>query len=171
MNRPFETEPYRTGSRQYMQAIAGLWAGRWWWTIILPIVVFLILAGTIDIVYAFVALIMLFIIVPMVMSFLYFYYALTPESIMAMRNKRLSIIKDDGITVIYEPDDDSSRPRFPPVKIKWDELSGIEYRTHDIILHLKGSRYRFIIIPFDAIGDNERQEKLAEIFAELPFIS
>lgn len=122
--------------------------------------------------FAFVALMMLFIVIPMIMSFLYFYYALTPEAIMAMRNKRILINPDKGITVTYEPaDTDDSVPAFPPSHVNWQEITEIEYRNHDIMLHLTGSHYRFILIPYDAIGTHERQTKLADILSTIPHAS
>ncbi len=166
MNRTMETEAYRTDSKHYMLAIAELWIGRWWWIIALPITTCFILAATINIAFAFVALMMLFIIVPMIMSFLYFYYALTPEAIMAMRNKRLHIEPDKSIIVNYETStDEDFTASLPPSQIKWNEITGIEYRNHDIMLHLTGSRYRFLLIPYDSIGDYEQQSSLANILS------
>lgn len=167
MNATFVTQPYKTGSGDYIRTVAVLWTARWWWTIALPITTCFILATTINIAFAFVALMILFIIIPMIMSFLYFYYALTPEAIMAMRNKRLHIVPDKHIIVNYETatGDDDISATLPPSEIKWNEITGIEYRNHDMMLHLSGSRYRFLLIPYESIGDYEQQSNLANILS------
>ncbi len=164
MNRTFVTHPYRTGSGHYIRTVAGLWAARWWWTIALPITACFIFAAT-NIAFAFVALMILFIIIPMIISFLYFYYALTPEAIMAMRNKRIHFSTKD-ITITYEPaNEEDSTPAYPPAHIDWNDVISIEYRSRDMILHLKGSRYRFLLIPYEAIGSREQQTELNNILS------
>ncbi len=166
MNHAIETKAYKTDSGQYMKAVAELWAGRWWWTIALPIATCFILAYTVNVAFVFVGLMLVFIVVPMIMSLLYFYYAFSPEAIIAIRNKRLHIIPNERITINYEPIEENTETPYPSTSINWDEIVMMEYRNRDIMLRLSGSRYRFLLIPYEAIGTLEQQTSLLTHFPQ-----
>lgn len=92
-----------------------------------------------------VALMLLFIVVPMLMSFLYTYYMLTPEARRAVIRKTVEIDEGRSIGLTYLPDekrednrskrmllpiakDDKAEPQMPalpipdPEKIDWSEV-------------------------------------------------
>ena len=142
MDTPFETGIHSTNSYQYMRAVAEVWSGRWWWAIALPVVTCFALGMALNIAFVFMAFIIAFLIVPVVIMFLYFYHAITPEARMAILNKRLRISPDSGIDVIYEPlGDDAPAPE----------------------MHLSGSRYRFMLLPYEALGDTDRRRLFATL--------
>lgn len=167
MNASIETGIHRTDAYQYMRAIAEVWSGRWWWTIALPVIVSLSLGMVFNPAFVFVALMLVFLILPLVMMFLYFYYALTPEARMAILKKRLRISPDTGIDVVYEPLDDTDT--IPAAThIPWHEVTRVECRDRDMIMHLSGSRYRFMIVPYDAINDADRQKLVSSMTSTIP---
>ncbi len=162
MDTPFETGIHSTNSYQYMRAVAEVWSGRWWWAIALPVVTCFALGMALNIAFVFMAFIIAFLIVPVVIMFLYFYHAITPEARMAILNKRLRISPDSGIDVIYEPiGDDAPAPETEHVP--WSDVTAIEYRDRDVMMHLSGSRYRFMLLPYEALGDTDRRRLFATL--------
>ena len=164
MKTTIETDVHRTDSYQYMRAVAEVWSGRWWWAIVLPVISCFALGMALNPAFVFVAFMIVFLIVPLVMMFLYFYHALTPEARMAILSKRLRISPESGIEVVYEPIGESeSAPAS--THVSWDEVTDIEYRNRDVMMHLSGSRYRFMLVPYDAMRDSDRQQLFYTITA------
>lgn len=163
MDTSFETGIHRTDSYHYMRTVAEVWSGRWWWTIALPVLTCFALGMALNIAFIFMAFMVVFLIVPMVMMFLYFYYALTPEARMAILNKRLRI-SPSGIDVVYEPIGDNA-PAPKAVHVTWDEITAIEYRAHDMMMRLNGSRYRFMLIPYEALSETDSRILFSAITA------
>jgi len=147
-----------------MRAVAEVWSGRWWWTIALPVIACLALGMALNAAFVFVAFMLVFLIVPLVMMFLYFCHALTPEARMAILYKRLRISPESGIDVVYEPAGDSGTAPAS-THVSWDEVTDIEYRDRDVMMHLSGNRYRFMLVPYDAMPDIDRKQLFSTMAA------
>lgn len=133
-----------------MRAVAEVWLGRWWWCLIIPVAACFALAATVNVAFTFVGFMILFLIVPTVVMFLYFAHALTDEARMAILPHRISVMSD-GIMVDFDSDELTGR-EYAPVYIGGHDMVGLECRAHDLMLHLSGGQYRFLLIPYDAIG-------------------
>lgn len=124
-----------------------------------------------------VALMLLFIVVPMLMSFLYTYYMLTPEARRAVLRKEVEISEGESLRLIYLPPEESENERrkrtkrielpvggsreeekpLPPLPlpvpetIRWEDVIGVKYTARFIVYLINGPRLNFILIPHSAI--------------------
>lgn len=153
MSENIETCTYQTDAHTYMRAIAEMWLGRWWWIMIIPIAVCFGLGATVNAAFAFIGFMAIFLIAPLVIMFLYFAHALTPEARMAILPHKVAA-GDSGLTVTFVTLNDDDR-RFPAVHIGWNDIRSLEWRSNDMMIHLNGTSYRFLLIPYQAMGANQ----------------
>ena len=170
-----KTNPFVTTSGDYLSVLLSLWLPRYGWLVITPILVCGVLGAVFDGRLMLVALMLLFIVVPMLMSFLYTYYMLTPEARRAVVRKTVEIDEGRSIRLTYLPDekqedvknrskrmllpiakDDEAAPQLPalpipdPEKIDWTEVIGVKYTSRFTVYLLRGVRLTFLLIPHSA---------------------
>ncbi|MBR3950515.1 MAG: YcxB family protein [Bacteroidaceae bacterium] len=95
----FTTQPFRIPSSQYFSIILRRWLTRWL-SIAILLFIALIAATCFDIRYGIILLMFIFIIIPLILFFLYYNYALRPEAFYSVVEKSL-IIHSLGIDCIY----------------------------------------------------------------------
>lgn len=165
--------------------LLSLWLPRYGWLVITPILVCGVLGAVFDGRLMLVALILLFIVVPMLMSFLYTYYMLTPEARRAVIRKTVEIDEGRSIGLTYLPDekrednrskrmllpiakDDKAEPQMPalpipdPEKIDWSEVIGVKYTSRFTVYLLRGARLTFLLIPHSAFQSVEKKTIASE---------
>lgn len=128
-----------------------------WWFVGL-IGVCLILSFTIDTAFMLAACMVIFIVIPMVMTFVYFTYGLRPQSGKWFLPRRLSV-SDRGLSIHYEPDE-----RFkslPPDEfLPLDEVSSLKIGDENDVIYIGRDYDGFIIVSTDAfksdIGSREQ---------------
>ena len=161
--------------------LLSLWLPRYGWLVITPILVCGVLGAVFDERLMLVALMLLFIVVPMLMSFLYTYYMLTPEARRAVIRKTVEIDEGRSIRLTYLPDekredaknrskrmllpiakDEEAEPQMPalpipdPEKIDWSEVIGVKYTSRFTVYLLRGVRLTFLLIPHSAFQSVEK---------------
>lgn len=172
------TEPFRTTSGDYFALLLSEWLPRYGWTLFIPI---LATAGfgcvRHDERWLLVALMLVFIVAPMVMSFLYTYYMLAPEARRAVLCKRVEIIPGRHLRLMYEhpskvdageyetqtqthdensaqkqaEDNDAYAPLPPAETIEWSDVMRIRRTSRFMVYFLRGERMQFILIPHSAV--------------------
>lgn len=154
MENAYTTQIFSTGAHQYMRAVSELWLGRWWWTLVLPVCACFALAAAVNVAFTFVGFMLLFLIAPMVLMFLYFSHALTPEARMAILPHRVRV-DASGIDVEFPADDEAgeSARREPSRHFAAEDILSVERRSQDVMVMLKGRSYRFMLVPYEAMGD------------------
>lgn len=116
--------PHATMMIHLVRIVAGKW-------LLIPLAIFLAsiaLAFLIDLRYVIVAMMVLLILVPMMMAFLYIYYGLAPGCWQNIIEKELEIV-DDGINVkmyIYPKKDKIDEQDSKPVVDKWADFDKVE---------------------------------------------
>lgn len=169
-----KTRPFSTTSGDYLSVLMSLWLPRYGWTIILPIAICAALGFVFDERLLLVALMLLFIVVPMLMSFLYTYYMLTPEARRAVLCKEVVIAEGEYIRLIYmnpeestEKDSEDKRMLLPiadektrvsqtplklpePELIPWNDVIGMRSTSLFMVYLLRGPRLTFLLIPHSA---------------------
>lgn len=155
-----------------------LWLPRYGWTILVPLVVCATIGLLGDVRFLLIALMLLFIVVPMLMSFLYTYYMLTPEARRAVTRKEVEIVEGQSLKLRYLPPEekeaeeqrDRSRRMLLPVAreeekapeavvvavpepetISWSDVVAVKYTSRFRVYILKGERLAFLLIPHSAI--------------------
>ena len=113
-----------------------------------------IVAGVVmsDLRLLFVALIVLFIAVPMVMAIGYFSIALSPEATRATLLHTVELLPSGTLRIVYLPLTEEEPPRvpFPPEFILREQIKSFEISGHFLIFRL--TTERLVIIPIDALN-------------------
>lgn len=153
-----------------------LWLPRYGWLVLLPIAVFAACGVMFDVRLLLVALMLLFIVVPMLMSFLYTYYMLAPEARRAVIRKEVEICDGEYLKLTYlgpeDADDDKAEKskrmllpiadekdlrHLPPLRIPdpetigWKDVISIRTTSRFMVYIIKGPRLNFILIPHSAM--------------------
>lgn len=133
-----------------MSILYRLFLVRWWWVLLLPVVVCLALIA-VDTRFAFVALIMAMAMV--IISFpLLYYFALTPESRWSIMEKTVTIA-DDGLQLDFISD------KMLQHVIAWSDIDSTTALKKCLVIKLKRNRYTFLAIPLDAFSsENELRD-------------
>lgn len=147
------TLPYRVTAPQLAAQITRLWLADHWLALAAVPVVCLIAGAVFDLRFVFVALILIFLIMPGIVFTVYFYYGLSPECRFSLLPHRM-IIDCTALTVDYISDDDDRQPRAPET-IDWSQLTFIDTAPDKIIMQYGSSRYSLIIIPRTAFENDE----------------
>ncbi|MCX4288316.1 MAG: hypothetical protein OSJ46_02340 [Duncaniella sp.] len=147
------TKPFTTTSGDYMKCLLALWLPRYgWW---LPVMLALFAGIGIslgDVRYLIIALMIVFIVCPMVMSIFYIYYMLTPEARRAVLRKQVEIIENQQMTLTYLPADEDDNRRLPqPETIPWSEIKTILRIGTFRVYILRSPRLSFILIPYSML--------------------
>ncbi|MDE6495718.1 MAG: hypothetical protein K2L30_05720 [Duncaniella sp.] len=147
------TEPFTTTSGDYIKCLLALWLPRYGWWLPVILAVFTGIGVTIgDVRYLIIALIIIFVGCPILMSRLYIYYMLTPEARRAVLRKQVEIIENRQLTLTYLPVDDDDHHRLPqPETIPWSEIKTILRIGAFRVYILRTPRLSFILIPYSAL--------------------
>ncbi|MDE7407556.1 MAG: hypothetical protein K2M76_03965 [Muribaculaceae bacterium] len=156
METAYTTQVFRTGAHHYMRAVSELWLGRWWWTFVVPVGACFALAAAVNVAFTFVGFMLLFLVAPMILMALYMGHALTDEARMAILPHCVSV-DAGGITVDFPVADDDTERREASRRFTPDDIAGVERRSRDVVVMLKGRSYRFMLIPYDVMGDASMQ--------------
>jgi hypothetical protein len=124
-------------------------ADSWLW-LILPVAVCGILAIFIDVRFVIVAMMVLFIVLPMILALLYFYYGLSPEARWSIMEKT-AVINDEGITLNFVDE------RMRTHVIRWNDVRSIIEEEDVLLLMLRGKRYTCLMLPSSAIDPDIAQ--------------
>lgn len=173
---PYTTRPFITTSGDYFATVMKFWLRSRGWIILLPVIFFLALGLMLaDERWILVALMVVFIIFPMVMSMIYTSYMFTPEARRAVLPKRVIITPGKSLRLEYvsnieidqehhidnelpqsgnpdeklTPTEEHDEKLPPPETIPWSEIIGESSTSTHKIYRLKG-RLQFILIPWSS---------------------
>ena len=124
-------------------------ADNWLW-MMLPLAVCGVLAYWFDVRFIIVAMMVLFIAMPMALALLYFYYGLSPEARWSIMEKTATL-DDAGITLQFADE------RMKTHAIRWDDVRNIIEKEDVVMLMLKGNRYRCLMLPASVVDPDVAQ--------------
>ena len=124
-------------------------ADNWLW-MVLPLAVCGILAYWIDVRFVIVALMVLLVVQPMILSLLYFYYGFSPEARWSIMEKTATF-DDEGITLEFADE------RMKTHAIRWDDVRHIIEKEDVVMLMLRGKRYRCLMLPASVVDPDVAQ--------------
>ncbi len=124
-------------------------ADNWLW-MVLPIAICAILAFFVDVRFIIVAMMILFIVMPMVLALLYFYYGFSPEARWSTMEKTLTI-GNEGITLTFTDE------RMKKHAIGWDDVLHIIEKDNVLLFMLKGKRYTCLMLPASIVNPDVTQ--------------
>ena len=121
----------------------------WFWVVSL-----IALCGAIaifgDVRFVIVALMVLVIVLPMILTLLYFYYGFSPEARWSIMEKD-AVIDDEGISLAFTDE------RMKKHVIGWDDVRYIIEKEDVLMLMLRGKRYTCLMLPRSAIDPDVTQ--------------
>jgi hypothetical protein len=125
-------------------------ADNWLW-MLAPVAVCGILAVWVDVRFVIVAMMVLFIVLPMVLALLYFYYGLSPEARWSIMEKTVTL-NEEGMTLDFVDE------RMKKHVIRWDDVRYIIEKDDVVSLMLAGGRrYTCLMLPASVVNPDVAQ--------------
>jgi len=134
----------------YMRHLCLLFLADNWLWMVAPVAVCAMLAVWIDVRWVIVALMILFTVMPMILSLLYFYYGFSPQARWSIMEKQ-AIVTPDGIALQFTDE------RMKKHAIHWDDVRYIIEKDDVLLLMLKGRRYTCLMFPASVINPDVAQ--------------
>lgn len=85
-------------------------------------------------------------ILPLMMLFVYYSYSLTPEAAAAIRPHSLRLGPDGSLTLAADADPEAGAKALR-LHVAAEEIAEVEEQPSRLIIHLKDKPFRYIIIP------------------------
>jgi len=155
---PIVIHDFAVTSGHYMRRICALFIADNWLWMLLPLAICGILAIWIDVRFVIVAMMVLFVAMPMILALLYFYYGLAPAARWSIMAKSARI-DTSGITLTF------ADPRMQQHTIPWDGVRHIIEKQGDVLLMLRSGRYVCLLIP-ESIIDPDVTITLRQLLAQ-----
>ena len=134
-----------------MRQLFMMFLADYWLWMAMPLAVCAILAIWIDVRFIIVAMMVLFIIMPMVLALLYFYYGFSPEARWSIMEKTVTL-DENGITL------DFTDERMKKHAIRWDDVHYIIEKDDAVMLMLRGGRrYTCLMLPASVVNPDIAQ--------------
>ena len=134
----------------YMRHISAMFAADNWLWVAAPLAVCAVLAIGVDVRFAIVALMVLFVALPMVLALLYFWYGLAPEARWSVMEKTATL-DSEGIHL------DFADERMKKHTVAWGEVCDIVEKKDAVLLMLKGKRYTCLVLPSSVVNPDIAQ--------------
>ena len=134
----------------YMRELCLMFLADNWLWLVLPVAVCAMLAIWVDVRFAIVAMMVLFIVLPMVLALLYFYYGLSQEARWSIMDKSVTI-NDEGITLEFTDE------RMKTHVIPRDNVRHIIEKDDVVMLMLDGKRYTCLMLPASVVNPDVAQ--------------
>lgn len=152
------TPSFTISASAYMREMASLWLGRLW-----PVPVALLVAVAVwsfyDLRAVYVGLIMIFLIYPMAMSFVWFHYAFSPAALQAVAPKHL-MIGAECIKVEFDSNGERE-PQYDAMALGAGDIRSVEVgKKHYAIVYGTSPECR-ILIPTDVLDSDMKRALIA----------
>jgi len=146
------TAQFKISPSRLAAGIMKKWLADNWWMLAIAPTVSLMLAVMGDLRFLFVALIMIFVVIPPVMFIVYFYYGMTPAARYSILLHRVTA-DTAGLHIIYEAEDENTSPPRPEL-IGWADIAETRLDNDNLYIHLRKPRYSLVIIPVDKLSSD-----------------
>ena len=138
-------------SGTYMRHLCTMFLADNWLWMVLPVALCGVLAVWIDVRFVIVALMVLLVVLPMILSLLYFYYGFSPEARWSIMDKAVTL-DEDGITL------DFTDERMKKHVIPRDNVRYIIEKDDVVMLMLaRGRRYTCLMLPASVVNPDVTQ--------------
>ena len=134
----------------YMRNLGALFLADNWLWMVMPLAVCGVLAYWLDVRFIIVALMLLFVVLPMILALLYIYYGISPEAQWSIMEKTATL-DDEGITLTFTDE------RMKTHVIHWDDVRYIIEQKDVVMLMLKAKRYRCLMFPASVVNPDVAQ--------------
>ena len=160
------TRIFKVKATAYMSCLFRLWLGKYWYVPVGIIVPFLALIFY-NILFVYVALMVLFFVIPLLFAFVYFYNAFSPKCVDAIRSSRIEF-GDVGFKRYYVNEiEEITGDRY----YEWRLFGRVEVDDREIKIFYTSNPLYFILVPNDVFEDVNSRTALIEKFRELALIN
>jgi len=129
----------------YMRHLCMMFLADNWLWMVAPVAVCAVLAVWIDVRFVIVALMVLFVVMPMLLALLYFYYGFSPEARWSIMEKSATV---DGQSITLHFTDERMKTHV----IQWGDVRTIIEKDDALLLMLKSKRYTCLMLPMSVIN-------------------
>ena len=137
-DRTITTHPCRVSPMHYFGRLLRTWFYRnWSWLVLM--VVLLVVLSVHNPLFIYVGLMLVFLVFPLILYYLWFAYALHPDCRASILSKQVTL-SDHGIVCTF--DDERTET------IAWNRVTDVLYTPREIVFYL--SKYVFFILPCDS---------------------
>lgn len=149
----------KISSGDYAKIVFAQFLSEYWVFFLFP----LLIGGCLsvfDVRFLIVVLMMVFLAVPFVVMWLYFYYMLTDSMIWSVSDKVIALADDRSMVLDFD------NPKLQPVMIKSEAIKrSLTYKRYTL-LQVEPNRFRFLVIPDSAFSsDIEKGEFKAHMLS------
>ena len=137
-------------SGTYMRHLCLMFLADNWLWMVAPVALCAVLAVWIDVRFVIVALMVLFVALPMILSLLYFYYGFSPEARWSIMEKT-AVLDSEGITLNFADE------RMKTHVIPWGDVRAIIDKDDALLLMLKCKRYTCLMFPASVVNPDVAQ--------------
>lgn len=159
-NKPLTTQEFRMGASRFALEMIFRYAGVWLITLAAIALAGVIFGLVVDIRWFVLGLMVSFIIFPLLLAFLYYYYALRRDCVVNYLPHRLSIMPDSGLVATMRVDENTERNET----FAWESLFPYKIGSNSAVVPMKAPLKGFIWIPASAFGS---EADMVEFFKAL----
>ncbi len=149
---------YKLSAGNYMRQLYPRYLKRWGWVYAI-VVVALALLSVLNVNFLFVALMSVFIMLPMALGFAYFFYALGENCVESIRRGAVMITEECLLRQFVDEEDNPVGEK----KYAWKAFQSVEIVESGILLFPGKSRLAFDYIPKTAFADGDYESVVALI--------
>ena len=117
-----------------------------WWLYCIPLVA-CIVAGFFDFRFILVALMLLFLLIPVALYFVYVTYGLLPENRYSIM-KKYATIDEKGVELHVSEEHAKNNSRV--IAISWGSIDKIKISRDFVLIFYKSGKFRFLVVPNDS---------------------
>lgn len=134
----------------YMRHLGALFLTDNWFYMVAPLALCAVLAIWIDVRFVIVAMMVLFMVIPLLLAMLYFYYGLSPEARRSIMEKAVAI-DNQSMTLSFVDE------RMKKHVIRRDDVRQIIEKDDAFLVMLRGKRYTCLMLPASAVNPDIAQ--------------
>lgn len=148
----FTIRDFKVESGVYLRLLSKMYFARNWWWYLLPLLVCGACGWAMsDARWLIVALMVAFVMYPMLLALIYINYAFIAEARWNVMEKT-AVVDDEGIRLTF------THERMKPHLIAWRDISHVERDARHIYFHLRTRKYTFLILPCNILPQQDIYE-------------
>lgn len=149
---------YKLSAGAYMKALFPRYMRSRWYLFAVVVVPFVALSF-VDINFVYVALMALFLIVPMMLGYVYFYYAFSDDCVSSIRKCRVDTTEEGLCRRYYDDSDEEVGEQLE----RWDSFASAELSGEALLLYRKKKKFVFQMIPESAFPNVSDFEEFVKV--------
>ncbi|MDO4511130.1 MAG: hypothetical protein Q4B68_04845 [Bacteroidales bacterium] len=146
-------------SGEYAKIVFARFFGAYWILFAFPLLVCGCLS-VLDIRVFIIALMLVFVVIPLVMFFLYSYYMFTDSMVWSISDKQVTLTPGGHLVLDFE------NPKLSRVVLKREEIKTVERTKTYVLLQCEDSPYRVLVIPVSAFADEGEAERFVGLLVQ-----